>query len=301
MDYELVIVGGGPAGLTAGIYAARRKLKVLVVERGLCGGQMQVAHELGNWPGAKSVSGQKLSEEMEEHAKSVGVEFLMDEVVDLDIKGEVKKVRTREKTIACKVVILATGGQHRKLNVKGEESFVGKGVSYCATCDGPFFKGKTVAVIGGGNSAIEEAVYMGDIAGKVYLVHSESKLSAEEVIQDKLKGRQVTLMLNAKVEEISGKDFVEKIVVESRGKKSEIPLQGVFISVGQVPSIQFARKAGVEVDAKGFIKVDSSMRTSIPGVYAAGDVTGQIPQVVIASGSAAIAALEAYKHVKGLA
>ena len=301
MDYELVIVGGGPAGLTAGIYAARRKLKVLVVERGLCGGQMQVAHELGNWPGAKSVSGQKLSEEMEEHAKSVGVEFLMDEVVDLDIKGEVKKVRTREKTLACKAVILATGGQHRKLNVKGEESFVGKGVSYCATCDGPFFKGKTVAVIGGGNSAVEEAVYMGDIAGKVYLVHSESKLSAEEVIQDKLKGRQVTLMLNAKVEEISGKDFVEKIVVESRGKKSEIPLQGVFISVGQVPSIQFARKAGVEVDAKGFIKVDSSMRTSIPGVYAAGDVTGQIPQVVIASGSAAIAALEAYKHVKGLA
>ena len=301
MDYELVIVGGGPAGLTAGIYAARRKLKVLVVERGLCGGQMQVAHELGNWPGAKSVSGQKLSEEMEEHAKSVGVEFLMDEVVDLDIKGEVKKVRTREKTIACKVVILATGGQHRKLNVKGEESFVGKGVSYCATCDGPFFKGKTVAVIGGGNSAVEEAVYMGDIAGKVYLVHSESKLSAEEVIQDKLKGRPVTLMLSAKVEEISGKDFVEKIVVESGGKKSEIPLQGVFISVGQVPSIQFARKAGVEVDAKGFIKVDRSMRTSIPGVYAAGDVTGAIPQVVIAAGSAATAALEAYKHVKGLA
>ncbi|MCX6695497.1 MAG: FAD-dependent oxidoreductase [Candidatus Altiarchaeota archaeon] len=300
MDYDLIIIGGGPAGLTAGIYAARRKLKTLVVERGLCGGQMQIAHELGNWPGVESVNGQKLAGDMEEHARGVGVEFLMDEVVDLDLKGNVKRVRTRDKTLECSAVILATGGQHKKLNVAGEESFVGRGVSYCATCDGPFFKDKVIAVIGGGNSAVEEALYMTDVASKVYLLHSEGRLSAEEVIQDKLKNSPVELMLDTTVEEICGTDFVEKIVLNSSGKRRGLPVQGVFISIGQVPSIQTAKKAGIKLDEKGFVTVDKSMKTNLPGVYAAGDVTGEIPQVVIASGSGAIAALEAYKHVKSV-
>lgn len=300
VDYDLVVVGGGPAGLTAGIYAARRKLRVLIVERGLCGGQMQIAHEIGNWPGMKVVLGSKLAGDMEEHAKSVGVEFLMDEVVDLDLKGKVKKVKTRDKTLQCNAVILAMGGQHRKLNVKGEDEFIGKGVSYCATCDGPFFKDKAIAVIGGGNSAVEEAVYMSEVANKVHLIHHEGKLSAEEVVQDKLKGKGIALMLNTTVEEIRGSGFVEKIVLDSAGKRGELPVQGVFISIGHVPSIQSAKKAGVELDSKGFIKVDSRMKTNLLGVYAAGDVTGSIPQVVIAAGGGATAALEAYKYVKNM-
>jgi len=300
MAYDVVIVGGGPAGLTAGIYSARRKLSVLLLERGLVGGQLQVAHEIGNWPGMKSVNGMELASSMEEHARSVGVEFLLDEVVDMDLKGQVKKVKTREKTLECRAVILATGGQHRKLNVKGEEAFIGKGVSYCATCDGPFFKGKAIAVVGGGNGAVEEALYMGEVASKVTLIHGGSALSAEELIQDKLRKKKIPVLLDTTVEEILGKGFVGKIVVSTRGKRGEIPVEGVFISVGQVPSIQAARKAGVELDGRGFIKVGRDMKTSISGVYAAGDVTGSIPQVAIAAGSGALAALEAYKHVKSL-
>jgi len=298
MIYDLIIVGGGPAGLTAGIYAARRKLSTLLIERGLSGGQMQIAHEIGNWPGMKVASGQKLGEEMEEHARSVGVEFVVDEVVRLDLNGEVKKVKCREAEYECKAVILALGGQHRKLNVKGEESFLGKGISYCATCDGPFFKDKTIAVVGGGNGAVEEAIYMTDIAKKVYLINVEGKLTAEEVLQEKLKAKNVEVLLNTKVEEICGKEFVNKIILDSAGKKKELTVEGVFIFIGHVPSIQIAKEAGVKLDKRGFISVDRSMHTNIPGVFAAGDVTGSIPQVVIASGSGATAALEAYKHVK---
>jgi thioredoxin reductase (NADPH) len=300
MAYDVVIVGGGPAGLTAGIYAVRRSLKTLVIERSLCGGQMQLTNDIQNWPGVEEISGPELSKNMEEHARGLGVEFLNDEVVDLDLKGGVKKIKTRGKAVECGTVVLATGGEHRKLKVKGEEEFVGRGVSYCATCDGPLFQGMTVAVVGGGNSAAEDAIFLSGVAGRTYIIHRRGELRAEEKRQEELKDAGVELMLDSVVESISGGSMVEKISIRDveSGKKSTLKVDGVFISIGSVPSTQLARKAGVELDERGFIKVGRDMKTNIPGVFAAGDVTGGVPQITTAVGEGCTAALGAYMYLK---
>ncbi|MFH1402951.1 MAG: thioredoxin-disulfide reductase [Candidatus Altiarchaeota archaeon] len=300
MDYDVVIIGGGPAGMTAGIYAIRRSLKTIIIERGLCGGQMQVTTEVCNWPGVKSVPGPELSAQMEDHCRSLGVEFLNDEVIDLALDGDVKTVKTRSKGIKCKTVVIATGGQHRKLQAKGEQKFVGKGVSYCATCDGPLFKGKSVAVIGGGNAAVEDALYLNGVADKTYLVHRRGELRAEETLQEDLKKSGVEVILDSAIEEISGDAFVSELRIKSNqsGEASSLKVNGIFISIGNVPSTQLAKKAGVQLDDKGFIQVGRDMRTNIPGVFAAGDVTGGIPQIATAVGEGCTAGLKAYMYIK---
>ncbi len=300
MDYDVVIIGGGPGGMTAGIYAVRRSLKTLILERGLCGGQMQITPEIGNWPGTKMITGPELSANMQEHAKSLGVEFLTEEVIDLELKGEVKKVKTRNKEINAKTVIIATGGSHRKLEAKGEDKLVGRGVSYCATCDGPLFKGKTVAVIGGGNAAVEDALYLNNLAGKTYLVHRRDEFRAEEKQMKDLEASDIELVVDTVIDEIKGDPMVEELSLNNTKteKLSSIKVDGVFISIGNVPSTQLAKKAGVDLDERGFISVDRDMKTNVPGVFAAGDVIGGIPQISTAVGEGCIAALKAYMYIK---
>ncbi len=288
----MVIVGGGPAGLTAAIYCVRRKLKAVVLERMTLGGQMQLASEIGNWPGDTLISGVELSKRMEEHAKSLGAEFIYDEAVSMDLQGGEKTITLRDKKITSSAVILATGGQHRKLKVKGEEDYVGKGVSYCATCDGPFFKGRKVVVVGGGNMAVEDALYLNTLASKTYLV--SDKLTAEEVLLERLESSGVEAVSDSVVE-ILGDEFLNSVALKSG---ETLDVEGVFIAAGSVPSAEVASQAGVELDDKGFIKVNRDMATNLPGVYAAGDVTGGIPQIAKAVGEACVAALRAYQHVK---
>jgi thioredoxin reductase (NADPH) len=292
MDFDVVIVGGGPAGLTAGIYCVRRDLEAVVVERNLPGGNMQQAAEIENWPGNKHVSGAELSERMAGHAKSLGVEFIYNEVIALGLRGDVKSVTLRDRELTCSAIILATGGKVAKLKVKGEEEYSGKGVSYCATCDGPFFKDKAVAVVGAGNMAVEDALYIRELASKTYLVAKEVK--ADKSLMEKLESSSVEVIADS-LTEISGADFVESVKLSS-GK--ELQVGGVFICGGHTASSELAKQAGVELDEKGSIRVDRDMRTNIPGVFAAGDVTGGIPQITVAAGEGCIAALTAYGHVK---
>lgn len=291
-DFDVVIVGGGPAGLTAAIYCVRRKLNTAVVERLALGGQMLLTNEIGNWPGDKLISGVDLAARMEEHAKSLGVNFIFDEANGIDVSGAEKKVLLRDRPLSCKALILAMGGQHKKLKVKGEEEYAGKGVSYCATCDGPFFKGKAIAVAGGGNMALEDALYMSEMASKVYLI--SPKITAEEVLTDKVKASQAEIITD-ELAEISGETLVKKITLKS-GRSLDV--EGVFIAVGSKPSTELASEAGVELDERGFIKVGRGMETNVKGVFAAGDVTGGIPQISTAVGDGATAALKAYGHVK---
>ncbi|MBU4201960.1 MAG: thioredoxin-disulfide reductase [Candidatus Altiarchaeales archaeon] len=293
--YDLVIVGAGPAGISAGIYAVRRSLKTIILEKASVGGQMLLTNEIENWPGFEMISGSDLAGRMESHAKKLGVEIKTGEVIGMNLDGDVKKLTTRDGEHETKAVIIATGGQHRKLGIKGEDEFAGKGVSYCATCDAPFFKGKTVAVVGGGNIAAEDALYLSEVASKVYLVHRKDSLRAEEAIQERLKEKGVEFILNSEVEEILGENFVNSIKLKG-GKTLEV--NGVFISIGIVPSTTMAKAAGVELDDKGYVKVNREQETSVPGVFAAGDVTGGVMQISTAVGEGCIAALSAYKHVK---
>ena len=292
MDFDVVIVGGGPAGLTAGIYCVRRKLKAVVIERGSLGGQMNTTPEIANWPGDNLVSGHDLAKRMAEHAKSLGVEIMYDDVIGLDLKGKDKILYLRQKQLTSSAVILATGGQHVKLKLKGEEEFEGKGISYCATCDGPFFKGKKVAVVGSGNMAVEDALYLAELAEKTHLI--SKALIAEEALLNKLNKSPVEWVKDKGVE-IAGEDLVKAIKLES-GKI--IDVDGLFISEGHTPSSELAKMAGIELDERGFIKVNRSMETNIPGVYAAGDITGGIPQIATAVGEGCTAALKAYGYLR---
>lgn len=292
MDFDVIIIGGGPAGLTASIYCVRRKLKTLVVERLATGGQMLLTNEIGNWPGDKMVSGAVLASRMEDHAKSLGVEFAFDEVKGLELDGDEKQVILRDKQYSAKAVILATGGMHKRLKVPGEQEYTGKGVSYCATCDGPFFKDKQVAVIGGGNMALEDALYLNEVADKTYLVMS--KMSAEEILYEKVKDSGVEVIADD-LAAVEGSSLVEAALLKS-GR--HLAVEGVFIAVGSKPSTELAQESGIELDERGFVKIDRSCKTNIEGVYAAGDVTGGIPQISTAVGEGATAALTAYGYVK---
>jgi len=304
--YDLIIIGAGPAGISAGIYAVRRGLKTLILEKASVGGQMLLTNEIGNWPGFESISGSDLAKRMEDHARKLGVEIKVEEVIGMNlkdevktgIKDEVKTVTTRDGEYQTKTVIIATGGQHRKLGIIGDDEFSGRGVSYCAVCDGPFFRDKAVAVIGGGNAAAEDALYLSEIASKTYLIHRKQSLRAEEAIQEKLKKKGVEFILNTEVEEIMGGKFVTSIKIKTEEKEGILSLEGVFVVIGNVPSTTMAKGAGMELDEKGYIKVNRDQETSIPGVFAAGDVTGGVMQISTAVGEGCVAALSAYKYIR---
>lgn len=302
MDYDVIIIGGGVAGMTAGIYCVRRGLNTLIIERGSIGGQILTASEIENYPGFERISGVDLAAKIEEQSKSLGVKFLLDEAVELRLKDSVKKVKVASgEEHVCRAVIIASGGEHRKLETKGEKEYSGKGVSYCATCDAPFFKNKDVAVVGGGNTAVEDALYLSEIADKVYLIHRRDKLRAEESRQKRLKERSnIKLVLNSVVSEIGGTRMVEHVKTKDAktGAEKTINVGGVFISIGITPTSELVKKTGVELDDKGYIKINRSQETNIPGVFAAGDVTGGILQASKAAGEGCVAALSAYSYVK---
>jgi len=299
-NYDLIIIGGGPAGLSAGLYAARRNLKLLILSETL-GGQMALAHLVENYPGAEPMSGFELAEKMKKQAEKFGCEFKLTKVVGLELKDEIKKVKTSEKEYSAKTVIIATGSHYRKLEAEGEDKFIGKGVSYCAICDMPIFKNKKVAVIGGSDSAVKAAIYASEIASKTYLIHRRDQLRAEEANQEQLKKTPVKIIWNSVVEKIEGDKFVKKIIIKNvnTNEKTELEIDGVFIDVGEVPTTEIVKAAGVEVNEKNFIKVDEKFQTSIPGVFAAGDVTGSFAQIVTAAAEGAEAATNAYLYLRG--
>ena len=299
-DYDLIIVGSGPAGLSAAIYSARLGLKTLVLGETL--GLASEAAIIENYPGFKKISGFELMQKILEQTVEAGAEVKIPEkVTELALEDETKKVKTEDETYTCKAVVIATGCTHRKLNVAGEEEFRGKGVSYCATCDGPLFKGKRVAVVGGGNSAAVAALYLKDLASKVFLIHRRGELRAEAILRRRILESGIELILDSEVKAIEGKNLVEKLVVVNKrtGEEKHVEVDGVFICVGEKPQSELAKKAGVLVDREGFIVVNRKQETNLKAVYAAGDVTGNVRQIGVAVGEGITAAINAYLQLKG--
>ena len=299
--YDVIICGAGPAGLTAGIYASRRNLKTLIVSKDI-GGQINLATEIENYPGFEKISGIELTDNMKKQCDKFGVEFVTDNLVKMELGGDVKKITTEHKGVfEAKSIILTTGAMHRTLGVKGEDKLVGLGVSYCATCDGPMFKGKKVAVVGGGDSALSAAVYLAGLAEKVYVIHRRDSFRAEEVnIKQAQEKGNIEFMMNFSLEEFIGSPMLQKIMLKNKesGELVSLDVSGCFIEAGSVPSTSLAQAAGLKLDEKGFIVVNQEQETNISGVFAAGDVTGRLAQVAVAVGEGAIAGTNAYYFIK---
>ncbi|MGX8688063.1 MAG: thioredoxin-disulfide reductase [bacterium] len=298
--YDLIIIGSGPAGLTAGIYASRARLNTLVLEQNfVSGGQIIDTYEIDNYPGLPGISGMDLADRMSQHAEKLGVAIENVIVTSLDLTGPVKKVITDDNTYEAKAVIIASGATHSHLGAPGEEEFAGHGVSYCATCDGGFYRKKDTLVVGGGDVAVEDAIYLARLCNKVYVVHRRDELRAAKVLQENLLSLpNVEMVWNSVVKTINGSQKVESVTVTNvkDGSERTIPVQGAFIAVGISPRSEFA-KNHIEMDEKGYIIADETGRTSVPGVFAAGDVRGkQLRQVVtaVADGANAVTSVEKY-------
>ena len=300
--YDVIIVGAGPAGMTAALYTARRALKTLVISQDI-GGQAATTTTVENYPGFESIGGGELSEKFRQHAEKAGAEFLVDEV-----QGVVRQpagdfvVKTAGEEFLAEAVILAFGLSHRHLNVPGEGQLIGKGVVYCATCDGPLYKHKRIAVVGGGNSAVEAATYMSKIAERVYVVHRQSTFSAEEYLVNQLsKLPNVELVLNSVVREIRGQERVTSVLVSGvhePEKTKEIAIDGVFVEIGLIVKADFIRGL-VSLNEKNEIKISPDCETSVPGIFAAGDVTTvTYKQIIISAGEGCKAALQAYLYIQ---
>jgi len=302
-SWELVIIGGGAAGLAAGIYGARSGLKTLIIDEKLAGGTTADAPIVENYPGFSQIGGGELAEKMVLHCRKVGVTIReIETVTGLELKGERKIVKTTRAAYEANAVIIATGSHYRKIGVKGEEEFRGKGVSYCGVCDGPFFKGKRVLVVGGGNSAATTTLYLSGIAAEVIVVHRRDAFRAEEaLVKDIASKKNVQVFWNTEVREIKGEKLVTKVELHDNKAEAtkEIPVDAVFVQIGEAPNSQIAREAGLEVNEHGYIKTDIYQRTSIAGIYAAGDVTNHpVKQVGTAVGQGITAALEAYGYIR---
>lgn len=293
--YDVVILGGGPAGMSAGVYCARNNLSTAILDKSIFGGQPTNYLELENYIGFPIVDSTELMERFEFHVDKFNVnKFPMVDIYSVDLLSDLKSVETDNGIFHAKTVIIATGAKPKKLGVKGEEEFLGRGVSYCAICDGAFYKGKTVAVIGGGNSALEEALYLSTIADKVYLVHYKNTFRADKVIQDKVfNTSNIELVLNKSIKEIRGDSNVTQLVLNN----SELDVDGVFIYIGMAPNVELVNNQ-LSQDKSGFIITDNTMQTSIKGVYAIGDVRDTpLRQVITATSDGAIAGVYACKYI----
>lgn len=301
--YDVAVVGGGGAGITAAIYLVRKNLNVVLIEKASLGGQIVNAPTVENYPGFIGVSGLTLAQRFEEHCKALGVKVVMDEVTAIEtVKGLFRVKLASGGFIEVKAVILATGANYRKLNVKGEAEFIGRGVSYCATCDGPLFKGKTVAVVGGGNTAFTYALYLKELCSTVYLIHRRREFKADEVLVSKAEEAGINFKTPFTVVEVLGDKLVNGLRVrdEGSGREGFLAVDGVFVAIGQEVDKALPTSLGVKLNGKGFVEVDQHMKTNIPGVFACGDITGISNQLIVACGQGAIAALSAYEYVKGL-
>ena len=300
MIYDVIILGSGPAGLSAAIYAQRARLNTLVVEaKPLSGGQILDTYEVDNYPGMQGTSGFDLGMKFREHAEALGVEFYTAQAQQVRIAGKIKEVVTDQDTLQAKSVILAMGANHRKLGVPGEEEMSGMGVSYCATCDGAFFKGKTVAVVGGGDVALEDALFLARVCEKVYLIHRRDEFRGAKILQEQVKQKEnIEIIWNGQVKEIQGENKVEKIIVHNNIEETdaELEVQGVFIAVGIQPNSDVVKEI-VTLDEQGYVKALEDTVTSQPGIFAAGDIrTKQLRQVITAAadGANAVTSVERY-------
>jgi len=301
--YDVIIIGGGPAGLSAGIYTARARLSTLLIERAAIGGQIINAARVENYPGyTDGVSGVDLTQAMHQQAEKFGVKTLYDEVIGIELSGRQKVVKTPQGDFLAGTVIIAGGAERQKLDVPGEAEFTGKGVSYCATCDGAFFRDKAVAVIGGGNAAVTEALELTKFATKVYIIHRRNEFRAAKIMQEKLLAdSRIQPVWDTVVTAIIGDKLVNKVKLHNvtTNKDSELDVSGVFVSVGSQPATDYL-KGLLTLDAVGAIVTNDKLETSVPGIFAAGDIrSGSIRQVVGAAGDGAVAAINASKYLSG--
>lgn len=305
--YDLIIIGGGPAGLSAAIYGGRAKLKTLVINKGVVGGLANTTREIVNYPGYDQISGPDLMKNFKKHAENFGVEFLRDEVVDINLSQNEKKVITKKKKeFSAKAVIIACGSEPRFLNIPGEKRLQGMGVAYCATCDAEFFEGDHVVVVGSGDQAIEEGMYITKFAKKVTVVvlHDEGILDCNKVSAEKaFNNKKMEFIWNSTIEEVIGIDSVAGVRIKNlkTGNIEKIDCQGTFFFVGMAPSTNFLQKSNIEMDSRGYIPVNELMETSIEGVYAIGDNRVKyLRQVVSAAGDGATAAVAAERYIEEL-
>jgi len=300
-EYDLIIIGGGPAGLAAALYGARGMVKTAIVEKQSPGGQILLTDLIENYPGfPEGIEPTELVSRMQKQAERFGAEVVLDEITSISREGELWKAEGWGDDYLAKAIIIATGSQPRKLRIEGEEKFTGKGVSYCAVCDGPFFKNVPVAVVGGGDSALSEALYLTGHASKVYLIHRRQEFRAEKIWQKRVRENpKIELVLDTVVKKIEGDNKVNRILLENvkTAEQSWLDVEAIFIFIGMIPNSQIVRDL-VELDERGRIKVNKKMETSAPGIFAAGDVCDiPLQQVSTAVGSGAVAATSAIEYI----
>ena len=299
--YDLIIIGAGPAGFTAGIYAIRREMKVLIIGS-IPGGQIVWASEIENYPGFRNIASYELISKMQDHVKDLGVEIVSDKIINIKKnKDKTFALLSNKQEFVSKTVIIATGLSPRELSVQGEKEFLGKGVTYCANCDAPFYRDKIVVVVGGGNAALDAAEILSKIAKKVYLIHRREEFRGFEALVNEIKNRKnIEIITNSEISKIIGNEKVEKINVKNNklNKITQINIDGIFIEIGRIAHTEIFSNL-IELDNKKQIKVDEYCKTSVQGIFAAGDVT-TIPykQITIACGQATIAALSAYEYLQ---
>ena len=294
--YDIIIVGAGPAGLTAALYALRANKKVIIFEAKSYGGQIINANKVENYPGIQSISGFDYATNLYNQVKDLGAEFKFETVINITKE---KKVTTNKGTYQAKSIILATGAENRKLNIEREQEFIGKGISYCATCDGNFYKNKTVAVVGGGNTALEDAIYLSNLAEKVYLIHRRDEFRGEKKYSDELKEKSnVELILNSNVVKLIGEEKLQAIVVKDNEENTkEVKVDGLFIAVGQAPKNEIFTNI-IELDSKGYIISNDGVHTNVEGIYVAGDTrVKELRQLTTAVSDGSIAATTAIKEM----
>lgn len=293
--YDIIIIGAGPAGLTASIYARRAGKRVSVLEAKTYGGQIINSMDIENYPTYEHITGFDFATNLYNQAKNIGVEIIFERVISINDK---KEVITNKKKYQAKSIIIATGLDNKKLNLPNEDKLIGKGISYCATCDGAFYKGKDVAVVGGGNTALEEALYLTNLAHKVYIIHRRDQFRAEDYLQNQIiQKKNVVYLLNSKIENLIGNEKLEKIIVSDKdGNQKEITIEALFVAIGKKPND--AENIFIKKDELGYIIAQEDCHTNIEGIYVAGDVrTKEVRQLVTATSDGAIAALEAVKYL----
>jgi len=299
-EYDVIIVGSGPAGLTAGIYAGRQGLKTLILEKSIIGGLGLTVPNMENYPGYELIPGKLLIEYTKKQTLKYAKINELEEVKKIEINGEDEIIVSSQKNeYKARSVILCTGSTHRKLGVPGESEFLGRGVFYCAVCDGPLFVGKKILVAGGGNTAIQGALYLDNIGAYVAIAHRRDEFRAEKYLQEKLQEKEIAVMWDTVVDEIKGNMAIEGVTLLNKktNEKTEYNVDGMFIAVGDIPSNNLAVDIGVEVDQRGYIITDKSQKTNIPRVYSAGDITVGVNQWVVACAEGAVAALSAYSDL----
>ena len=303
--YDLIIIGGGPAGMTAGLYAARSRMNVLLIEKVVLGGQILITDWIENYPGfPEGISGCDLAMKMNEQASKFGLKTESDQVVSLNLSSSAKEVSLLSgKTITAKSIIIATGASPRKLDVTGEDRLIGKGVSFCGTCDGPFFRDKVVAAVGGGDTAVQESIYLTKFVKKVYLIHRRSELRATKILQERaFSNKKIEFVWDSCVKSVNGEMGVESVTIKNlkKGSCSDLAVDGCFVWIGTLPNNAFIGNS-LKLDDYGFIITNERMETSAPGVYAVGDVRNTpVRQIASAVGDAAIAAYLAEQYIEDL-